>query len=200
MGSTQDEVAVRHELRETPSRWDKASLAEIEARLEELVGQRRAASREPAAVSDPRVIGGRHTGRLLGNLLVNRGHLVESELHYALEEQAATGRRLGEVVVALGLISDHALSEVLGEQYDLDVVHLGRIVPDVGLVQSIPASLARRVAIVAFARSGAYVDVAVADPTDERAIADVAALIGANLRLHVAPARDILDIIDRFGV
>ena len=200
MASTQDEVAVRRELRETPSRWDKASLAEIEARLEELVGRRRAESGAPAPVADARVIGGRHTGRLLGNLLVNRGHLVERELRYALERQAATRRRLGEVLVELGLISEHALSEVLAEQYDLDVVQLRRVVPDTVLVQSIPSSLARRVGIVAFGRTGTYVDVAVADPTDERAIADVASLIGANLRLHVAPAHDILDFVDRFGV
>jgi hypothetical protein len=46
--------------------------------------------------------------------------LSEGELERALEEQASTGRRLGETLVELGFVSHAALSHALTEQYGIE--------------------------------------------------------------------------------
>src|SRR5690606_12066486 len=52
----------------------------------------------------------------LGRLLVNRGYVTESQLEAALVEQRQTGRKLGEVLVAQGLISERNLTRTLRHQ------------------------------------------------------------------------------------
>ncbi len=59
--------------------------------------------------------------RPLGRLLVAKGLLSEDQLEHALEDQAVTGRRLGEILVELGCVSHSALSLALAEQYGIDL-------------------------------------------------------------------------------
>lgn len=54
--------------------------------------------------------------RRLGEILVARGLLTEAELATVLAEQEGSGRLFGEVVVALGLLTSSAVAEALGEQ------------------------------------------------------------------------------------
>ena len=70
------------------------------------------------AVADIRVVeAAQIPWRPLGRLLVTKGLLSDDQLENALENQALTGRRLGEILVELGFISNRALSLTLAEQY-----------------------------------------------------------------------------------
>lgn len=55
----------------------------------------------------------------LGELLVDRGLLSGRQLELALVEQRRTGRRLGEVLVGFGFVSEQALTATLLEQVGL---------------------------------------------------------------------------------
>src|SRR5579871_4522288 len=55
----------------------------------------------------------RHSGRLLGTLLVTRGYLVPGELEFVLKRQAETGQRLGDLLLELGLVDEQALMELV---------------------------------------------------------------------------------------
>ena len=59
--------------------------------------------------------------RLLGELLIDRGLIVASDLEDALAEQRATGRRLGEVLVSRGALTGAQLSRALAEQYGIEL-------------------------------------------------------------------------------
>jgi hypothetical protein len=59
--------------------------------------------------------------RPLGRLLVAKGLLSDDQLENALQEQALTGGRLGEILVELGFVSHRALSLTLAEQYGVDL-------------------------------------------------------------------------------
>ncbi|MFN2361252.1 MAG: pilus assembly protein PilB [Marinobacter sp.] len=52
----------------------------------------------------------------LGRLLINRGHLSESQLEEGLRLQHETGHRLGEVLIQCGWISERELNRVLRHQ------------------------------------------------------------------------------------
>lgn len=60
----------------------------------------------------------------LGELLVERGLLSALQLELALKEQQRTGRRLGEVLVGLGFVSEQALATMLLEQVGLAATSL----------------------------------------------------------------------------
>ena len=59
--------------------------------------------------------------RPLGQLLVDEGLLTPEQLEEALDNQATTGRRLGEIAVEFGFVSHMALSRVLSAQYGVEL-------------------------------------------------------------------------------
>jgi hypothetical protein len=61
----------------------------------------------------------RSTWLPLGELLVERRLLSQRQLELALQEHARTGRRLGEVLVSFGFVSEQALAATLLEQVGL---------------------------------------------------------------------------------
>ena len=61
----------------------------------------------------------RSTWLPLGELLVERRLLSQRQLELALQEHQRTGRRLGEVLVAFGFVSEQALASTFLEQVGL---------------------------------------------------------------------------------
>ncbi|MCU1464887.1 MAG: type secretory pathway, ATPase PulE/Tfp pilus assembly pathway, ATPase PilB [Actinomycetia bacterium] len=173
------------------SREEEARL--IAERLAALVESRRA---RPATAFAP-VMGARHSGRLLGNLLLTRGFLVEPELNYALARQATTGAPIGEVLVELGLISERDLVELLAEQLRMEVVDLTRVECDRSVALRLPEYVARRLGALPVRRAGERIDVVIGDPTDDEAVRELTVRLGSPLRLLLAPRADIDAAIDR---
>jgi len=59
--------------------------------------------------------------RQLGELLAGEGLLTETELELALDEQRRTGRLLGQIVVDRGYVSAFSLARVLSAQHGVDL-------------------------------------------------------------------------------
>jgi hypothetical protein len=156
-----------------------------------------AAPAAAAAAASRGIVGARHSGRLLGNLLVTRGYIVESELRYALARQSTTGGPIGQILVDLGLITDRDLVELLAEQLRMQVIDLVRVKCDPALRTRLSKVDARRLAALPLRLVDGHIDVAVADASDEDAVGELMALLGAPLRLFLATRADIDGAIDR---
>jgi hypothetical protein len=170
----------------------------IAERLAALVESRRAGSTPPS--SAPRssdVVGARHSGRLLGNLLLTRGFVVEAELRYALARQASTGDPLGEILVDLGLITDRDLVELLAEQLRMQVVDLRRVDFDRATVALVSKHDAHRLGVLPIRQVEGRIEVAIADPYDEDAVDELMRRLGAPLRFLLATRADIDAAADR---
>jgi len=59
--------------------------------------------------------------RQLGALLADEGLLTETELELALDEQQRTGRLLGQIIVDRGYVSAFSLARVLSAQHGVEV-------------------------------------------------------------------------------
>jgi len=169
----------------------------VAERLSALLERTRAVGATGGAVATADVIGARHSGRLLGNLLLTRAYIVEAELEFALERQAATGGALGEILVDLGLITERDLVYLLAEQLRMDVVDLTRIDGDPALLAKLSKAEARRRGALPWRRVDEHIDVAIANPTDGDAVAELMQLLGAPLRLFLATRADIDAAIER---
>ena len=65
--------------------------------------------------------------RRLGDIFVERGIISEEQLREGLEQQRETGGKLGEVLIELGFITRVGLAGVISEQWDeLRVSQSGR--------------------------------------------------------------------------
>jgi hypothetical protein len=162
-----------------------AEMRQIVAALEGLVTERR----ESQAVA-------RHSGRLLGDLLIARGNLVAAELEYALARQAATGRRLGEIVVDLGLVPEAVVVELLAEQYRIEVLDVtrARLDREVALLLSEPRAFS--LSAVPIRRTASGIAIAIADPARPNLIEELTQLLGGEIRLYLTTQAVVERLID----
>jgi hypothetical protein len=150
-----------------------------------------------AAPTDTAVPGTRHSGRLLGNLLVTRGFVTETELQYALSLQAESGSPIGQILVELGLITENDLVELLAEQRRMQVMDPAKVVCDAELLARLPRADAHRLGALPVRIAGGQIDVVIADPSNGNAIAELMNLLGGRLRLFLATRPAIDDAIER---
>jgi len=134
----------------------------------------------------------------LGTLLVRDGLIGIEQLEHALAEKEQTGRRLGEIFVSLGWVPPTELARLLAEQHGLEYLDLATTDVDAGALSLLPEKYARRYeALPIRFLTEDLVLVAVADPTNVVASDDLRLAIGLNVRLAVAAATELGQLIDR---
>jgi hypothetical protein len=183
----------------------------VAQRLEELVNARRAEIRAPAPsarsaragiTTGPMpltpVVGARHSGRLLGSLLVDRGFLTSDEIQYALAIQHGSARPLGQILVELGLLDERVLLELLAEQLRMETIDLRRTPIDRATCVLLPERDARRLCAVPVSRTGRQIDVAIANPTNNVVVRELVETLCAPVRLLLASRSEIEATIDHF--
>jgi type IV pilus assembly protein PilB len=131
----------------------------------------------------------------LGTLLVRDGVITPEQLELALEAKRLTpSKRLGEILVDQGFASRPAVARVLAEQHELEFLELTADTVDVDAAMLLPEALARRYrAIPVRILETGTVLVAVSDPTNVVFSDELRLVIGAPLRVCVAP-EDAIDI------
>ena len=80
-------------------------------------------------LSNPQSIAGPNPPRLLGRQLVEDGHITASDLVHALDLQSKIDARLGEILIAEGLIDTITLLEALAVQSNAQRIDLNRDPP-----------------------------------------------------------------------
>jgi type IV pilus assembly protein PilB len=135
---------------------------------------------------------------LLGSLLVRDGLVEMDQVEDALADQEKTDRRLGEILVDRGWISEGSLARALAEQHSLEFVDLGDCEPDDKAIALLPEKFARRYDAlpICFVDDDTVV-VAVADPTNLLTSDDLRLALGVNVRLAVATIGDLREAIGR---
>ncbi|WP_410771109.1 GspE/PulE family protein [Fontibacillus sp. BL9] len=109
----------------------------------------------------------------LGELLLESGIITDSQLQTALEEQRSTKKKLGDVLLSQGVLTEHQLIEVLEFQLGIPHVTLSRFQIDPKLSQIIPETMAKRYQVMPIRVDGRKLMVAMADPLDLFVIDDL---------------------------
>ena len=133
----------------------------------------------------------------LGALLIERGDLSGQQLRDALGSQTSGGKRLGEILVELGVISERVLSSALAEQVGLEAVDISRARPDIAIVGLLTEEQARTLGVLPLRKVGGRIEVAIGDPLDRELQAKLIALLHTPVRLLVAPPADVAYAIER---
>ncbi|MCA1833692.1 MAG: GspE/PulE family protein [Actinomycetota bacterium] len=134
--------------------------------------------------------------RLLGELLVDHSLITPAQLAEALLQQSASGKRLGALLVELGALDERKLAETLAEQLGLRVVDLRQEVPQPEAIALVPESLARSLNAVPIRATEAGLEIAMADPSDQKALDQLKAAAGRPLILMVASLSDVKRAVD----
>ena len=88
------------------------------------------------------------SGRRIGDLLKAAGLITEAQLGEALEEQQRTGGRLGEVLIQRGLVSELQVTQILSNQLSVAWVSLPRVEFSGELLVLVPVELAEQYTLI----------------------------------------------------
>ena len=80
----------------------------------------------------------------LGEELIAEGLITEDQLTIALKEQKKLSKPLGETLISLGFISEAALRDALSKMLGRESIDLSHVVPDAQAIKLIPKELASR--------------------------------------------------------
>ena len=136
----------------------------------------------------------------LGTLIYRAGLLSKEKLEGALAEGARTGRRLGEVLMQKGWIDEKDLARLLAGQKALPFVSLRGRGFDEDVARLLPERICRYHTAMATGYEEGELLVAIADPGNDEAIADITSELDQTFRLVVAVPSEIFGALDQvFG-
>ncbi|HWI53658.1 MAG TPA: ATPase, T2SS/T4P/T4SS family [Symbiobacteriaceae bacterium] len=102
----------------------------------------------------------------LGDTLVQAGLIGPAELAKALEVQKASGHRLGEVLVALGYLTESDVARAVAGQLGIPFVADHELQVDMAVARLLPPSVARKTGALPLREEFGVLVVAMADPLD----------------------------------
>ncbi len=135
----------------------------------------------------------------IGELLLKAGILSRQQLEEALNAQLIYGGKLGTNLVEHGFVTEEFLTSFLSKQCNIPAVDAEKLenIPS-EVIECVPRDLAERHKVIPFRRDKRRLDVALVDPTNLKAIDEVAFKTGLLTRPHVAPEVTILRCLERY--
>ena len=133
----------------------------------------------------------------LGDWLLDRGLVTQTQLDLALREQKRKGWLLGEALAQLGFVTKETLSQFLAQKTQTESVDLAAIIIPPEMVKLVPEQLARRLVAVPVSREGDLLTVAISDPLNVTAFDALEQATRLQVNLVSAPEGDIFLAIER---
>lgn len=138
------------------------------------------------------------TKKRLGEVLIEAGLITQEQLQKALTLQKSSGKKLGEILVEQGFISEDQIIEVLEFQLGIPHVKLDRFPIEQDAVKLISEGIAKRHTLIPIKLEKDKLYVAMADPLNIFAIEDVQIYSGKNVQPVIAKSDEIKRQIDKY--
>lgn len=121
--------------------------------------------------------------RRLGEILVADGAITEEQLARALAEQPVRQLPLGQTLLALGFTTDETMRQALSSQLGVPYIDLQNVVIDRALASLVQREFAVEHALFPVARIGQMLTVAMDDPTATAVVDDLATKTGHTVTI-----------------
>lgn len=133
----------------------------------------------------------------LGDLLVETKMITAIQLQEALNEQARTGEKVGELLVEKGWVTEQDILEVLEFQLGIPHIDLSKYLIEQKVATMIPEAMARRHKIIPVQIEGKQIKLAMSDPLNIFAIDDVKLITKMEVIPMIATAKDVTRAINQ---
>jgi len=133
----------------------------------------------------------------IGEVLLERGLINRKELEQALTHQKEHGGLTGQILIQFGFITEQEVALALTAQYGFPYLPLDNYEIDNGLTELIPEPLARQYCLIPIDRIGNALTLAMADPSNTRAIEAMELLTKCVVQTFVSTPTEIEQAITR---
>ena len=134
----------------------------------------------------------------LGDLLVQNNLINDDQLKTALSEQRQSGRKLGATLIALGMVSEDQLLELLSKHLGVPLINIDeyRINPEA--VKLLPEIQARRYRALVLDDKGDKLLVGMSDPGDMNAVDDLSNRLPKPIEIAVVSETQLCAAYENF--
>ncbi len=130
--------------------------------------------------------------RKLGQVLVDLGYMTEDQLWDVLEEQKQSpGELIGQVAVRMGFVTEAQVTEALAEQHGMPVVNLAETNIPPKVLELVPETMASVYKIIPISQKDGILTVAMANPANVAALDDLRNFLGVEVRGAVSSLADV---------
>jgi type IV pilus assembly protein PilB len=139
----------------------------------------------------------RNTVRL-GDLLVRANKITRLQLSEALEIQKVKRKKIGELLIEEGIVTEDIIIEVLKDQLGIEKVTLSNIDVDTKAVKLVNEGLCRKYELFPFYTADGVIKVATSDPLNIFAMDDVAITTGLRVEPYISTKNDIHKATEKY--
>lgn len=134
----------------------------------------------------------------LGDLLVQKGLIDEPQLMAALAEQRQTGRKLGATLIAMELVTEQQLLELLSAHLNVPLINIDHFNVNPSAVKLLPEVQARRYRALVLEDRGDKLLVGMSDPADLTAVDNLSDLLPKPIEVAVVSEQQLFGAYDSF--
>lgn len=136
--------------------------------------------------------------RKLGQILVDMGYLTDDQLWDVLEEQKQSSGLIGQVAVRMGMVTDDQVTQALAEQWGMPVINLAETNIPPAVLEMVPQTMAEIYKIMPVSLRNDVLVVAMADPQNVAALDDLRNFLGNEVQGAVSSLADVEEAISRY--
>jgi type IV pilus assembly protein PilB len=132
----------------------------------------------------------------LGEMLVEKGLLTQEKLTKSLADQKKAGLKLGQYLTRQGIVNEQSIIDLLSKQLKIQRYHPDNFPLDMDLVRTIPIDVAQKYQVAPLKRKGRLLTIAMVDPLDINALDFIEVMTNAEVEPVVCSEREVNQLID----
>ncbi len=137
--------------------------------------------------------------RRIGQILVDLGYVSDDQLELIVDEQEQRpGQMLGQVAMDMGLVNDDQLAQALGEQMSLRTVALGDLSIEPDVLEKVTEPMAQMYRIIPIEFADDTLTVAMCDPQNLAVQDELRTFLGFNIQVVVSTEPAMIAALDRY--
>ncbi|MCA9248922.1 MAG: Flp pilus assembly complex ATPase component TadA [Planctomycetales bacterium] len=137
--------------------------------------------------------------RRIGQVFVDLGYISDDQLEQLLDEQKAQpGQLLGQVAMQMGLINDEQLAQALAEQLGMPTVILAEMKVANEVIEKITETMAQMYRVIPIAFEDNELTIAMSDPQNLAVQDEMRTFLGHSVRVVVATESDLNKALERY--
>jgi type IV pilus assembly protein PilB len=137
--------------------------------------------------------------RRIGQIFVDLGFITDEQLEVLLEEQEQRPHELiGQIALGMNFITDEQLAQALAEQMGLQAISLADLVITPDVLSQVTDVMAQMYRIVPISFRDDVLTVAMCEPQKIQILDELRTFLGYDVRAVVATETDVTKALDRF--
>lgn len=140
----------------------------------------------------------RMTKKRLGELLVEAGLISEEQLHQGLQEQRRSGELLGEVMVRLGYVTEEDVARTLVQQFGIPFIRVSQYYISKEMVDLFPEAMLKQYMFVPVDRIGGVLIIVSAGVLNQDIVNELERATSCRVQIYIGVHSDVKAGIERY--